>query len=111
MDVRIEQKEGIAVCYIKGEVNINTVSALKESFKTLLDGDSKKVVLNMSEVDYIDSLGLATLIKFYRDLEENGGGLALSNITPKIGSIFRITKVDKALNLFETEEDALNNLV
>ena len=109
MELRREEKGDVTVCYIAGEININTVPELKVIFKEMVEKKSDKVLLNLEEVEYIDSLGLASLLFFSRGMENGGGQMIMSDVAPKVGSIFKITKVDKVLSIFDTEEEALKH--
>ena len=110
MDAKCENKSGVKICCITGEINIDTVAALRGVFKEILDEREEKVLLNLEHTEYIDSLGLATLLAFYKGIKAYGGRLVLSNIIPKVGTIFKITKVDKVLEIFDEENDAIRSL-
>ena len=109
MELRREKRNDVTVCYLAGEININTVSDFKVIFNEMLEEKAGKVLLNLEEIEYIDSLGLAALLFFSRGLEDGGGQMIITNVLPKVGSIFKITKVDKVLSIFDTEEDALKH--
>lgn len=109
MNIRQREKEGMVICDISGEINIDEVPGLKKQFKKLIDKKVRKILLNFNKVDYIDSLGLAFLIELSKDLRNINGTLFMSNVPPKIGSIFSITKLDKVLKIYDTEEEALKD--
>jgi anti-sigma B factor antagonist len=98
MQVKLKEKEGIVSCYISEEINIDTVADLKDVFKKIICDNSRKVILNFKDLDYIDSSGLACLIQFSQDLRNIQGALFLSDVSPKVRSIFAITKLEKALS-------------
>ena len=109
MQISRKEKEGVAICYITGEISIDTAPQLKNTFKRLIDNKSRKVLLNFSSVDYIDSIGMATLIKLLKNLKSIQGVVFLSNLSPKIRSIFSITKCEKVFKIYDTEENALKD--
>ncbi len=109
MNIRQREEEGVVICDISGEINIDAVSGLKKQFKKLIDKKMRKVLLNFNKVDYIDSLGLAFLVELSKDLRNINGTLFISNVPPKIRSIFSITKLDKVFKIYDTEEEALEN--
>ena len=109
MELRREKKNDVTVCYIIGEININTVPDLKVIFNGIIEEKLGKVLLNLEEVDYIDSLGLSTLLFFNKGLKAVDGQMIMSNIIPKVSSIFKITKVDQVLTIFDAEEEALKH--
>lgn len=109
MHIKQKEKEGVVLCYIKGEISIDTVPQLQQVFKRLVDNKARKILLNFSEVSHIDSSGLASLVKFSRNLKDIHGVVFLSNLSPKIKTIFGITKLVNMFKIYETEEEALSD--
>ena len=107
MKVTQREHDDVMICCIKGEINIDTVSELKNVFKGILDKNYRKVLLNFDEVEYIDSLGIAALIELAKSLGEMQGVMLLSNLSPNIRPIFGITKLERVFHIYDTEEDAL----
>jgi len=109
MEVTQKQKGGVMVCRVKGEIDIDTVPELKGKFREIVESKCRKVLLDFSGVKYIDSLGMVSLIGLSKDLKIFGGAVFLSNLSPKISSIFSITGLEKVFKIYETEEEALRN--
>jgi anti-sigma B factor antagonist len=99
----------IVILSIDGQINIETVHDLKESFKNLLSENRKKIVFDFKKVGYIDSLGMATLIVFLRKLDEIGGSMVLCNLSPMVNSIFKISRIELAFQIFDEEGKALKS--
>lgn len=110
--MRIIQKEigGVRVYRVKGEINIDTVSRMKTVFKEIIEENLRNVVLNFKGVEYIDSLGMASLIEFLKDLNRTKSVVFLSNLSPKLASIFSITGMEKLFKAYNTETAALEKL-
>jgi len=109
MLTRFVKKDDITICYINGEINIENLARLEEVFRDFIKQKARKVLLNFDKLDYIDSAGLACLIEFSKDLKNIQGVVFLSNLSPKVRSLFAITKLESAFRLYETEEDALKD--
>jgi len=109
MQIKLKDRDGMAICRISGEITIDTVLELKKTFKNIIDNKTRKVLLDFRGVDYIDSSGLASLIDLSRNLKVTQGIVFMSELSPKISSIFSITKLDKIFRIFDTEEEALKN--
>jgi len=107
MQAKIEDKNGIKICYIEGEINANTSPMLKKKLEDILKNKSRKVVINFCSVSYIDSSGLATLVELLKNVKSFSGELKLTNMQSKIKNLFEITKLEKLFNILETEEDAI----
>ncbi len=108
MAVRTENKNGLTVCYIEGEIDINTAPDIKKSFKELLAKKAPKVVINFTKVTYVDSSGLATLVEILKNMKTYGGRLALTNMSSKIKSLFEITKLEKLFEIMADEAEAVS---
>jgi anti-sigma B factor antagonist len=109
MKITQKKQDDVTICYIDGEINIDTVSALKAVFKQIIDNGVRKVLLNFDKVEYIDSLGIATLIEFAKSLSDFGGVMFLSNLSPNIRPIFGITKLERMFHIYDTEREALKH--
>ncbi len=109
MQVHSDKKHDVYICRIKGEINLDNVDKLAEVFKGAIDSKSRKVLLDLSGLDYIDSAGFASLIQFSKELKDIDGVLFLSGLTPKIRSLFAITKLEKAFKIYDTEGEALED--
>ena len=107
MEVKWIQVEQIAVFQVNGEINISTSPDLKKHFEKQ---PSKKVVVNLEKVSYIDSSGLATLVEMLKKTRSQGGALGLAGMSEKVKSLFEITKLDKLFSIFPTQEEAISKI-
>jgi len=109
MAVRIDPKKDLAVCHIDGEIDINSSPAIKKSFDKLVSQKTPKIVINLSKVTYVDSSGLATLVEMLKNMRSYGGRMKLACMSPKIKSLFEITKLEKLFEIAADEETAISN--
>lgn len=107
MAIKTENKNGTTVCYVEGEIDINTSPDIKKNFEKILSKKTPSMVINFSKVTYVDSSGLATLVEILKDMRTYGGKMKLSNLSPKIKSLFEITKLEKLFEIIADEKDAL----
>ena len=107
--MRIKQLEnnGILVCYLSGEMDINTSPEAKKVFDKIVSSKKEKMIFNFKDMSYVDSSGLATLVEMLKGLRGYGGALKLTNLSVKIKSLFEITKLDKLFDIIPEEEDAI----
>lgn len=111
MAFKVEDKGGLSVCYVEGEIDINSSPALKKSFDKLLSAKTPKIIVNLSKVTYVDSSGLATLVEILKNMRSYGGKLRLTNLSSKIKSLFEITKLEKLFDIKANEEEAISTFV
>lgn len=108
MAVRVETKNNLTVCYVDGEININSSPDIKKAFDKLISKKTPKIVINLSQVTYVDSSGLATLVEILKNMRSYGGRLRLTNLCPKIRSLFEITKLEKLFEILAEESEAVS---
>ena len=107
MDVKSFSKEGVLVFQVNGEINISTSPELKKQFEKQ---PSKKVVVDLEKVSYIDSSGLATLVEILKKTKSQGGSLGLAGMSDKVKSLFEITKLDKLFLVFRNQDEAVSQV-
>ena len=78
--------------------------------RDLLNSGSKKIILNLAEITYIDSAGIGELVSTYTTVVNNGGRLKLLNLTKKIHQLLTITKLLTVFETFDNEEAALESI-
>ncbi len=86
-------------------MNINQIA--QELFNIVEKKNYTKLLLNMSNVEYLSSAVLAKLIALHKRLKELKGELRVCGVRDSIVEVFRITKLDKVFDLQPTEEAAL----
>src|SRR3989338_5504004 len=111
MPIRLENKNNLTVCHIDVEIDINSSPGIKKAFDKLIAKKEPKVVVNFSKVSYVDSSGLATLVEVLKNMRQYGGRLRLTNLSPKIKSLFEITKLEKLFDIVAEEEEAVSTFM
>jgi anti-sigma B factor antagonist len=110
MHISQRQNNGITTYEIKGDIDINSSPDIRDVFEKGVKEKVMKIVVNLDNVSYIDSSGLATLVEMLKKTRSYGGKFCISNLAPKVKSLFEITKLEKLFEIFETEEDAMASL-
>jgi len=81
--------------------------AVRNTVRDVLKNNGKKIILNLADVNYIDSSGIGELVSTYTTVTNNGGQLKLLNLTKKIQELLAITKLLTVFQVFENEQAAL----
>jgi anti-sigma B factor antagonist len=98
--------EGVLVVDCSGRLVFGEESAsLRDTVKNLL-AHSPRVVLNLREVNYIDSGGLGTLVSLYTTARNAGGAVKLSSLSQRVGDLLQVTKLLTIFEVFDDEESA-----
>jgi anti-sigma B factor antagonist len=109
MDLQLEtrQEGDVAVIAAAGEVDVFTAPGLDSEITAQLADGRTRLVVDLSEVSFLDSTGLGVLVKGLKGAREAGGTLHLVVTSERIRKIFDITGLDAAMPLFDTAEDAV----
>ncbi len=110
MDVKTEQNEGITVLFVRDDrLDANNSEELKAEFHRLFGSGTKDLVVDLSEVLFIDSSGLGVLVSGYKNASAQHGTLKLSNLQLQVKSMFELTRLHRVFDIFSTVEDALQS--
>jgi anti-sigma B factor antagonist len=83
--------------------------AVRNSVRDVLKNGGKKIVLNLADVNYIDSSGIGELVSSYTTVTNQGGKLKLLNLTKKIQELLAITKLLTVFSVYDNEQQALSS--
>jgi anti-sigma B factor antagonist len=98
--------DGVLVVDCSGRIVFGEESAsLRDTVKNLLV-QSPQVVLNLREVNYLDSGGLGTLVSLYTTARSAGGAVKLASLSQRVGDLLQVTKLLTIFEVFDDEEAA-----
>ncbi|MEZ4714220.1 MAG: STAS domain-containing protein [Caldilineaceae bacterium] len=97
----------ITLLDLSGRVDITNSRALKHKLTQISGQHPTNVVVNLANVSFMDSSGLAVLVQSMRRCREYGGDLLLCNPQKPVRMIFELTRLDKAIQIFDTEREAV----
>ena len=80
---------------------------LAVTIRRLLQRDQKRILVNMQDVPYIDSTGLAEIVEAYHAAIRRGGAFKLAHLTPHVRELLTVTMLLTVFEVFESEADAL----
>jgi anti-sigma B factor antagonist len=83
--------------------------AVRNTVRELLKNGNKKIVLNLADVNYIDSSGIGELVSSYTTVTNQGGQLKLLNLTKKIHELLAITKLLTVFQVYDNEQGAVTS--
>lgn len=108
--IREREKEGIRILDLKGRLTVGEeVALLRERLREEIAAGRKQIILNLEEVDYIDSTGLGSLVICYTSLQKAGGALKLLHVNRRNIELLVLTKLTTVFELFGDEQDAVNS--
>ena len=94
---------GVTIVDLSGRIALGEGSAgLRDLIRNLVSEGNKKILLNLRDVDYIDSSGLSELVSAFTSARSQGGELKLLNLTKRVRALLQITKL---LTVFDITDD------
>lgn len=106
--IRGVRRQGRAVVLeLGGEIDMKSFTKLKDKFKELYRDKPQVLVVNMTQVDFMDSSGLATLVGALKWCRQNGSELKLVGLNQHVRSVFEICRLESIFQIYNTEAEAL----
>ena len=106
MTIEQSTANGVSTLKITGLIDLSASPKLREYLHEIAESQPMAVVINLADVSYIDSSGLATLIEFYRELNAGGGKLALCALQPRVRTVFDLVRLNELFQISDTPEAA-----
>jgi anti-sigma B factor antagonist len=107
MEVAIRDHGEHKILSISGEVDLYNVSELKKTLFSVTDGAITSVVIDMRDVNYMDSSGIGALVAGQKKMKAHGGKFALMNIHEDVLNILKLATLDKFFKIYDGEEELL----
>jgi anti-sigma B factor antagonist len=92
---------------LKGEIDLHVSPIVTASLNAIIEKKPERLVIDLSDVSYIDSAGLAALIQAMQKVEAYGGKFLLAGLQETVRSIFEISRLDQVFQVFPDVDTAL----
>jgi anti-sigma B factor antagonist len=111
MKLTDREQDGVVILEPKGKIMGGPdASLLHDKLHEVLEAGKRKVVIDLSQVEWMNSTGLGILISTYTTLRNNDGELKLANVTDKIQSLLTITKLVTVFDTHDSVDEAVKAL-
>ena len=110
MKMRTREINGAVIIDLSGQITLGEPSAtVRDEVRDQLGHGSRKLLLNLAEVTYIDSAGLGELTAAYMTVKNRGGELKLLNLTKRVHDLMQITKLYTVFDVYDDERKAVTS--
>ena len=100
----------VTILDLSGKITIGEGSVqLRDAVRKLLEQGHKNLLIDLGQVDYVDSSGIGELVSCYTTTKNQGGQLKLLNLTKKIKDLLSITKLLTVFETFDSESEAVSS--
>jgi anti-sigma B factor antagonist len=101
---------GVTIVDLSGRIVLGDGStALRDLVRNLISEGNKKILLNLRNVDYIDSSGLGELVSAFTSMRSGGGALKLLNLSKRVQALLQITKLYTVFDITDDEATSLKS--
>ncbi len=92
-----------------GRLNMVAAPRLREQLRDLVDSGSRRLVVDLSTTDFVDSSGLGALISGLKSARQAGGDLRIAAPNAQVRSVLSLTRLDRVLTAYESAESAFDD--
>jgi anti-sigma B factor antagonist len=108
MDIHTRTVGDVRILDISGKIILGQGTMIvRSTIKDLLHSGVKKIVINLAEVNYIDSSGVGELVSSFTTVAKEGGQLRLLNLTAKVREVLAVTKLLTVFEVCDNEQAAV----
>ena len=104
---RGEGDDGWTVVAVTGELELATAPRLRQEVVGLVGEGHVQIVLDLSGVDFVDSVGLGVIVSVLKRVRGRGGELVVAGPVPRVRRLFELTRLDEIIPLHDRVEDAV----
>ncbi len=110
MDIQIDSGDHVDVVRPRvSALDADNAKAFSQGVASQLQGD-RSLIVDLSEIDFIDSAGLGVILSCLRRKNADGGTFALCSMSRQVASTFRLVRMDRIIDVFDTRDDAVQIL-
>jgi anti-sigma B factor antagonist len=110
MDVHEHTFHGVPVVELSGRLTLESFGQLKDRMSPIIDAGASQLVLDLGAVSYVDSIGVAELVRSHVMFANRGGRLVLASVPDHLTRLLRLTKLDQIVGSCGSRDDAVHAL-
>ncbi|MCW2792264.1 MAG: anti-anti-sigma factor [Nocardioides sp.] len=110
--MQIEKREiaqGAAVLRLEGRLNMVAASRVRSAIEEAVDGGRPRVVVDLTEVTFMDSSGLGALIAGLKRARQASGDLRITGVSPQVATVLQLTNLDRVLRAHPSIDAAIDD--
>lgn len=110
MNLKTEEKKEVVIIFVKEErLDAHNSAELKVKMQELFEAEKKNLLVDLTDVRFIDSSGLGALVSGFKNAISHQGSLKLSSLQPQVKSMFELTRLHRVFEIFGSTAEALDN--
>lgn len=106
-DFTTPEGDQVVILAPTGRLDITTAWQFRLKLQDTISEQTRHILVNLSDVNFIDSSGLTSLVAGMRDADKIDGTFRICKVHPEAKLVFEVTMMDSVFEIYETEEEAL----
>ncbi len=111
MEHKVEKRENFTLVKLTGEIDVSVAPKLRSLLKELIEGGQENLVIDLTEVPFIDSSGLGILVIAFKLAKAKNGAIKFVGARPEVMKVIRLTRLDRHFQLYESLEQAEKSFI
>lgn len=103
-----EELDGVVLLTLKGNLDALTAPEIRPTIDELVANHQTRVIFDLHELTLIDSSGVGAIVSLFKRARVQGGDVKIARLANQPKEIFRLLRLDRAFDLFETIQQAQN---
>ena len=103
-------EDGIPILRMEGEIDLHYAPVLRDLLQSKIKEQCPALVLDLTDVDFIDSAGLAAIVEYFRDASRYEGVLCVTGLNENLRTVFQIVRLDRIIPVFPANAEAVTAL-
>jgi anti-sigma B factor antagonist len=110
MNIEKDSTQGIIIMKVGGRLDGDSTETLEKEVLDVLNAGSERLLMDFSDLEYINSSGLRILVMAFQRLKQNGGVLGVCSLKDYILEVFDISGYNRLFSLYPTRDDAVSDM-
>ena len=110
LELEILKKDGTSILKITGDVDLYSSPQVRKQVLSLISKKNKNLLVDLADVNYMDSSGVATLVEALQLTKKSGGKLKLFSLGTTVKDVFELSRLDKVFDICDNEQQALEGI-
>jgi len=110
LELEILNTNAASILKIKGDVDLYSSPQVRKEVITLITKINKNLLVDLAEVTYMDSSGVATLVEALQLTKKRGGKLKLFSLGSTVKDVFELSRLDKVFDICDNQQQALDGI-
>lgn len=111
MNVDIRTESDVTIIKPSGRMDFNALMEFSALLNQTLQGGARKMLLDFSDLDYLSSSGIRTMVECQKQVDAQKGTLAFCSLNSQIKELFQVVQLDKVFKIYPSEFEALDHMM